>query len=144
MRKQILALVLAAAALATVGSPSVAGQRWGWSDIAGPRAWLTLTPPLVPVEDIRTYVGAAAPKVDIVPLTIEPSALKAPGILAASAPVLEEAMEAVRSIVAGNPLLRTNLEARGLDPADVVGISHLAGGLTLFVIDEGKSMNQDV
>ena len=38
MKKHIIAALFAAAAFVTFSTASIA-QRWGWSDIAGPKAW---------------------------------------------------------------------------------------------------------
>jgi hypothetical protein len=133
MKKHVLALLLSAVALATFTASPLA-QRWGWSDLAGPTAWASAGSPTVPVEDIGAYVGAVAPVgVNVVPLDVDPAALKTPGILAEALPALEEALAAIRIVVADDPVLVTNLKARGLDPSNVVGLTHSPEGVTLFV-----------
>ena len=60
-----------------------------------------------------------------------------PGALAGVIPQLDEAVDAVRSIVAQDAALIGNLKARGLGPDDVVGLSRAPSGeVTLFVIGE--------
>ena len=66
-------------------------------------------------------------------IDIDPVALKAPGVLAGALPQLQEAVDAIRTMVASDPALITNLTARGLTPDDVVGLSTSSHGVTLFV-----------
>lgn len=132
--KQITALLLATVTLLTFGSAS-GSERWGWSQLEGPRllpaagegSW-------VPVGALGRFVGSKATSVEVVPLAIEAAALKAPGALSAALPQLDEAIEAIRTVVAQDPVLSTNLKARGYGPNDVVGVSHgPSGAVTLFV-----------
>jgi hypothetical protein len=133
MKKHVLALLLSAAALVTFTATPLA-QRWGWSELAGPTAWVSASKPTVPVTDIGAYVGeAAAVGVKVVPLDVDPAALRAPGILAEALPALDEALAAIRMVVAEDPVLVTNLKARGLDAHNVVGLTHSPDGITLFV-----------
>jgi len=133
MKKHIIAALFAAAAFVTFSTASIA-QRWGWSDIAGPKAWAVDEQSMVPLADIGAYIGdAGSPPVKVVHVDLEPAAMASPGVLAGVLPALEDALDAIRVIVANDPTLATNLKARGLDAADVVGINHSAGGITLFV-----------
>ena len=132
--KQIVALLLATVTLLTFSDAS-ASDRWGWSKLTGPEllpaaredSW-------VPVDALGAYVAGGATRVKVVPLAIEPAAAKVPGALAAALPPLDEAIEAIRTVVAQDPALSTNLKARGFGPDDVVGLSHgPSGEVTLFV-----------
>lgn len=131
MKKQILALLLATTALVTFSAPSEA-QRWGWSEIKGPIGWARDA--FAPLDDIKRYFGEAAPvEVNVVPVDVNPLAAKTPGLLANAVPALEEALAAIRTVVADDPVLLTNLKARGLDADNVVGLSQSPEGVTLFV-----------
>lgn len=133
MKKHLIAALFSAAAFVTFSTASDA-ERWGWSAVTGPRAWIVDDQSMVPLPEIGAYVGdAGSQRVTVVPVEVEPAATKSPGVLAGVLPALEDALDAIRVIVANNPTLSTNLKARGLDPADVVGINHSADGITLFV-----------
>lgn len=133
MKKHILALLLSAAALVTFTASPMA-QRWGWTELPGPTVWSGSNDAMVPLKELAAYVGSTASMpVSVVPVAIDPAALKSPGILAGTVPVLEEALAAIRVVVASNPLLATNLAARGLNADNVVGLTHSADGITLFV-----------
>ena len=130
--KQITAF--ATVTLLTFGSAS-GSDRWGWAELEGPQlqpaaresSW-------VPVGALDRLVGNEATSVKVVSLAIEPAATKSPGALSVALPQLDEAIEAIRAVVARDPVLSTNLKARGLGPGDVVGLSHgPAGEVTLFV-----------
>ena len=135
--RQIAALLLATVTLLTFGGASAA-ERWGWSGLEAPQllpaaredSW-------VPVGVLGSYVANGATRVEIVPLPIEAAAAKTPGILSAVFPQLDEAIEAIRVVVAQNPALSTNLKARGFGPDDVVGLTHgPSGEVTLFVSNQ--------
>lgn len=131
MKKQILALLLATAAFVTFSAPSEA-QRWGWSEITGPIAWAGDA--LVPIKAIKDYVGEAAPvAVNVVPVDVNLLAARTTGAVANAVPALEEALAAIRTVVADDPVLLTDLKARGLDVDNVVGLSRSPEGVTLFV-----------
>ena len=58
-------------------------------------------------------------------------------VLSAAFPQLDEAIEAIRIVVAEDPALSTNLKARGFGPDDVVGLTHgPSGEVTLFVSNQ--------
>lgn len=135
--KQIAALLLATVSLLTFTDASAA-DRWGWSDLETPQllpaaredSW-------VPIGALGSYVANGATRVKVVPLAVEATATKAPGILSAAFPQLDEALEAIRVVVAEDPALSTNLKARGFDPDDVVGLTHgPSGEVTLFVSEQ--------
>ena len=135
--KQIAALLLATVSLLTFTNAS-ASDRWGWSDLYAPQllpaaredSW-------VPVGALGSYVANGATRVKVVPLPVEAAATKAPGILSAAFPQLDEAIEAIRIVVAEDPALSTNLKARGFGPDDVVGLTHgPSGEVTLFVSNQ--------
>jgi hypothetical protein len=57
--------------------------------------------------------------------------------MASALPQLEEAIAAIRTVVAQDPALFTNLKARGFAPDDVVGLTHgPSGEVTLFVSNQ--------
>jgi hypothetical protein len=135
--KQIAALLLATATLLTFGNSS-ASERWGWSAPQGPEllpaaredSW-------VPVDMLGRLVADQATRINVVPLPVEPPAASVPGALSAALPQLDEAIEAIRTVVAQDPVLSTNLKARGFGPDDVVGLSHgPSGEVTLFVSNQ--------
>jgi hypothetical protein len=135
--KQIAALLLSTAFLLTFGSAS-ASERWGWDELDGARllpaakqdSW-------VPVDALERHLATGTPRVEIVPLTIEAAATKAPGALSTALPQLDEAIAAIRTLVAQDPALSTNLRARGFDPEDVLGLTHgPSGEVTLFVSNQ--------
>jgi hypothetical protein len=130
--KQIAALLLATASLLTVNAGAQASERWGWAALERMKAWPTSTD--VPLAQLDTYVVNG--DVSVVPLDVDPVALKAPGVLAAALPQLQEAVEAIQTLVANDPALVTNLKARGLRPDDVVGLANTPQGITLFVSTE--------
>jgi hypothetical protein len=134
--KQIAALLLSTVALLTFGDAS-ASDRWGWSALTAPEllpaahedSW-------VPVNALGAYVTGVS-RVKVVPLSIEPAAAKVPGAMASALPQLEEAIAAIRTVVAQDPALFTNLKARGFAPDDVVGLTHgPSGEVTLFVSNQ--------
>lgn len=131
--KHIAALLLSTLALLTF-SGSQGAERWGWSEITGPRllpaaredSW-------VPVGVLGNYVAGGAARVQIVPLSLKPELRASTSV----APQLGAAVDAIRSVVADDPLLVTNLKARGFDPEDVVGLSHSPFGIvTVFVTSQ--------
>jgi hypothetical protein len=131
--KHIAALLLSTLTLLTFGG-SQAAERWGSWAIAGPKllpaareeSW-------VPVGALGRYVANGAARVDVVPLNLEVG-LDGPSSFA---PQLSAAVEAIRSVVADDPLLVTNLKARGFSPEDVVGLNHSPlGTVTLFVTSQ--------
>jgi hypothetical protein len=130
--KQIAALLLATASLLTLNAGAQASERWGWAALETMKAWPTRTD--VPLAQLYTYVVNG--DVSVVPLDVDPVALKAPGVLAAALPQLQEAVEAIQTLVANDPALVTNLKARGLRPDDVVGLANTPQGITLFVSTE--------
>jgi hypothetical protein len=127
--KQIAALLLATASLLTFNAGAQASERWGWAAFDKMKAWPTSTD--VPLAQLDQYVAQG--DVSVVPLDVDPVALKAPGVLAAALPQLQEAVEAIQTLVANDPALVTNLKARGLSPDDVVGLANTPEGITLFV-----------
>ncbi len=127
--KQIAALLLATASLLTFNAGAQASERWGWAALDKMKAWPTSTD--VPLAQLNQYVAQG--DVSVVPLDVDPVALKAPGVLAAALPQLQEAVEAIQTLVANDPALVTNLKARGLSPDDVVGLANTPQGITLFV-----------
>jgi hypothetical protein len=132
--KQITALLLATVTLLTFGSAS-ASARWGWTELEGPRL-LPAAPEVswVPIGTFGRFVGNEVTSVKVVPVSIEPAATKSPGALSVALPQLDEAIEAIRVVVAKDPMLSTNLKARGFSPDDVVGLGHgPTGEVTLFV-----------
>lgn len=132
--KQITALLLATVTLLTFGSAS-ASARWGWAELEGPRL-LPVAPEVswVPIGTLGRFVGNEVTSVKVVPLAIEPAATKSPGALSVALPQLDEAIEAIRVVAAKDPMLSTNLKARGYGPNDVVGLRHgPTGEVTLFV-----------
>jgi hypothetical protein len=133
MTKHVLALLFASVAIVTFTTSSMA-QRWGWSELAGPIAWTSHNGSMASVRDIGAYAGSGTSvPVTVVPVDLDPAALKAPGVLAQAVPALEEALHAIRVVVADDPLLVTNLEVRGLSPDNVLGLTHSPEGITLFV-----------
>ena len=132
--KQIAALLLATVTLLTFGNAS-ASERWGWSELQSP----VLLPAAhedswVPVGVLGRLSAKEAPRVNVVSLVVEPAAAKVPGTLSSALPQLEEAIEAIRAVVAQDPVLSTNLKARGFGPDDVVGLNRgPSGEVTLFV-----------
>ena len=130
--KQIAALLLATASLLTFNAGAQASERWGWAALDKMKAWPTSTD--VPLAQLNQYVAQG--DVSVVPLDVDPVALKAPGVLAAALPQLQEAVEAIQTLVANDPALVTNLKARGLRPDDVVGLANTPQGITLFVSTE--------
>jgi hypothetical protein len=135
--KQIAALLLATVALLTFGEAS-ASDRWGWSSLTEPRL-----PPAahedswVPVDALGANVGGGVSRVKVVQLSVEPAAAKVPGAMASALPQLAEAIAAIRTVVAQDPALSTNLKARGFSPDDVVGLTHgPSGEVTLFVSNQ--------
>lgn len=135
--KQIAALLLSTVTLLTFGNAS-ASERWGWSELQGP----VLLPAAhedswVPVGVLGRLGAREATRVNVVPLIVEPADAKVPGMLLAALPQLEEAIEAIRAVVVQDPVLSTNLKARGFSPDDVVGLSHgPTGEVTLFVSNQ--------
>lgn len=129
--KQIAALLLATVSLLTFIPGAQASDRWGWAAIEKMRAWPTAAD--LPIAQLDKYVGNGG--VNVVPIEVDPAALKAPGVLATALPELQEALAAIQTVVAADPALVTNLRARGLDADDVVGVSTTPQGVTLFVSD---------
>ena len=127
--KHIAALLLATVSLLTFNAGADASDRWGWSAIDKMKAWPQSQDVLLAQLDKYVLNG----KVNVVPIDIDPVALKAPGVLAGALPQLQEAVDAIRTMVASDPALITNLTARGLTPDDVVGLSTSSHGVTLFV-----------
>jgi hypothetical protein len=132
--KQIAALLLATVSLLTFTNASAA-DRWGWSDLEAPQLLPTASEDAwVPVGLLGSHVGNGGTRVKVVPLAVEAISTKAPGSLSAAFPQLDEALEAIRLVVAEDPALSTNLKARGFDPDDVIGLTHgPSGEVTLFV-----------
>jgi hypothetical protein len=131
--KRIAALLISTLALLTF-STSQGAERWGWSELSGPTFWpASHDDSWVPVGALSRYADAAA-RITIVPLSLEPAAARVPGALSAALPQLEEAVEAIRAVVAQDAALVANLKARGLSPSDVVGLTNAPSGeITLFV-----------
>ncbi|HZY68130.1 MAG TPA: hypothetical protein VFE52_06055 [Devosia sp.] len=133
MRK-IAALLVSSLALLSVGS-ATAADRWGWSDITGPGLSQTAgAGSWAPIGILGQSLAHAAADVKVVqlPLGGEPPAVA--GSIAGALPHLQDAVAAVRTAVAEDPLLRTNLEAQGFRPEQVIGLSRSAtGGVTVFV-----------
>jgi hypothetical protein len=127
--KQIAALLVATVSLLTFNAGADASDRWGWATLDKMKAWPTSTD--VPLAQFDEYIVDG--DVSVVPLDVDPAALKAPGVLAAALPQLQEAVEAIQTLVANDPALVTNLRARGLSPDDVVGLANTPQGITLFV-----------
>jgi hypothetical protein len=125
--KQIAALLFATLSLLAFGAD--ASDRWGWAALHEMKAWPTSKD--VPLAQLDTYVVDG--DVGVVPIEVDPAALKAPGVLAAALPEFKEAIDAIQTLVANDPALVTNLKARGLSPDDVVGLASTSQGLTLFV-----------
>ena len=125
--KKIAALLLATVSLLTFGAD--ASDRWGWAALHEMKAWPASKD--VPLVQLDSYVVDG--DISVVPLDVDPAALKAPGLLAAALPEFKDAVEAIRTLVANDPALVTNLKARGLSPDDVVGLASTSQGLTLFV-----------
>jgi len=130
--KHIAALLMATVSLLTFSAGVDASERWGWAALGDVKAWPTSQD--VPLVQLDQYVVDGT--ISVVPLDVDPVALKAPGVLAGALPQLEEAVEAIQTLVANDPALVTNLKARGLSPDDVVGLSSTAKGITLFVSRE--------
>jgi hypothetical protein len=131
--KHIAALLLSTLTLLTFGG-SQAAERWGWSDVTGPHllpaarqeSW-------APIGALGRYVANGVDHVDIVPVSLK----LGPGGPTPVAAQLNAAVDAIRTVVADDPLLVTNLKARGFGPEDVVGLSHSPyGTVTLFVMSE--------
>jgi hypothetical protein len=135
--KQIAALLLAAVTLLTFGNAS-ASERWGWSELQGP----VLLPAAhedswVPVGVLGRLTAKEATRVNVVPLVVERAAAKVPGTLSVALTQFDEAIGAIRAVVAQDPVLLTNLKARGFGPDDVVGLNHgPSGEVTLFVSNQ--------
>jgi hypothetical protein len=127
--KHIAALLLATVSLLTFTAGADASDRWGWAAIDKMTAWPRSQD--VPLAQLDQYVVSG--KVSVVPLDVDPAALKTPGVLAGALPELREAVEAIQTMVASDPALVTNLKARGLSPDDVVGLSTTPHGIMLFV-----------
>lgn len=134
--KQIAALLVSTLVLLSFGS-SQAAERWGWAGLSHPTLWpAARQDSWVPVGALSSYANAAA-HVTIVPIEIEPAASRVPGALSVALPQLEEAVEAIRAVVAQDPALVASLKARGLSPGDVLGLSSAPSGrITLFVTGE--------
>ena len=129
--KQIAALLLSTVALLTFSGVSAA-ERWGWSDLAQPQIRLEASS-WAPLWALGSDIGDGA-QVSVVPLEVDPAATKAPGVLSAALPQIDEALDALRTVVSEDPVLLTSLKVRGLGPDDVVGITHSPdGNVTLFV-----------
>jgi hypothetical protein len=128
--KQIAALLLSTVALLTFGG-SQAAEGGRWFDIAGPQlAPAARQESWVPVGALGRYVANGVAHVDVVALSLKPG-LHDP---ASIQPPLEAAVDAIRKVVSDDPVLMTNLEARGYSLDDVVGLSHSPfGKVTLFV-----------
>jgi len=132
--KQIAALLLATGTLLATGHAS-ASERWGWSELESP-----VLPPAaqedswVPLGALGGQGAKGATRVKVVPLAVDPATAKVPGTLAAVLPQLHEAIEAIRAVVAQDPVLSTTLKARGFGSDEVVGLNYgPPGEVTLFV-----------
>ena len=138
--KKIASLIAASFCLLALSAPATAAERWGWSDLAAQswkEAWLDLSHvSWAPAAEVLKYASAVAtPKVDVVPVPLDPKLIKQPGALAAIAPSFEDALDAVRKVVADDPVVARHLEAEGYKLDDVVGFGKLKDGTVAVFVD---------
>ena len=112
----LLAASICVLALAPTATGASVGSSWAsydWPSLAG---------------------GQSPTEVSIVPMPVDPSVVKVPGILAKAWPKYQEAIAAVRSAIVEDPDLKAALDAKGLAPDKVIGITYQRnGGIAVLV-----------
>lgn len=96
---------------------------------AGQSSWATYDWPAL-------SAGSAQSEVSVVAVPLDPTAAKMPGILAKAWPQYQEAIQAVRSAIAHSPDLKAALDAKGVAPDRVIGITHAPNGRLAVLVSE--------
>ena len=118
--KKIASLLAASLfALALLSSPVAAGNQSNWM-----------------TYDWPALASSSSPAVNVVTVPIAPNAAKLPGILASAWPQYEEAIAAVRSAIAKDPSLKAELEAKGVAPDKVIGITYSRNGSIAVLVNQ--------
>lgn len=73
-------------------------------------------------------------RAEIVALPIDPDRLAGPTAIAAAKLMLDDALDAVRSVVARDPSLAAQLRTRGFDAGDVLGLATTRDGSVAIVV----------
>jgi hypothetical protein len=115
--KKIASLVAASVCLlALLPSATGAGTQSGWASYDWP-----------------ALMAKSSPEVTVVAVPVDPTAAKVPDILAGAWPQYEQALGAVRSAITRDPGLKAALDAKGVAPDKVIGITQANGRLAVLV-----------
>lgn len=136
--KKIAAVIAASLGLLAFTSIGASADRlWGLKtpvvDLGsvGSLDWWAEGRPIISAYASLTGVTPKATQVVAVP--VNPTLIRAPGVLAGALAPLGPALETVRKAVAGDAVLKGALAAEGYTPANVIGVGQKDGQPTLFV-----------
>jgi len=119
MKKIASLLAASLCTLAFLSSAAAAGN---------PSSWMTY--------DWPALDSPSSPAVEVVTVPVAPNAAKLPGILASAWPQYEEAIAAVRSAIVQDPSLKAELEAKGVAPDKVIGITYSRNGAIAVLVNQ--------
>lgn len=111
MKKIASLLAASVCLLAFLPSAAGAGSQSGWRDYDWP--------------SLRAQFP---PAFSVIAVQVDPTVAKVPGILASAWPQYREAIAAVRSAIAQDPDLRSALDAKGVPPDKIIGITRAPNG----------------
>jgi hypothetical protein len=78
----------------------------------------------------------ASPEVSVVTVPLDPVAMKVPGVFAGVWPKYEEAIAAVRSAIVEDSHLKAALDAKGVAPDEIIGITYAPDGRIAVLVNE--------
>jgi hypothetical protein len=78
----------------------------------------------------------ASPEVSVVAVPLDPVAMKVPGVFAGILPKYQEAIAAVRSAIMEDSDLKAALDAKGVAPDRIIGITYAPNGRVAVLVNE--------